>query len=169
MLRRVRDILPLENLEQIYFSIIQPHLEYCSAVWDNCGTVLQNNLQKLQNIAARIITYSGYEVRSKDLLSHLNWQTLKERWFLHKAVLMYKINNGLAPSYLSRHFKTVNSKHDYNLRGSQINCCTPHPSTNFLKSSIAYNGAVLWNSLPESIRLCATLNSFKASVTSFFT
>ena len=36
--------------------LVQPHFDYCSIVWGNCGETLSEKLQKLQNRAARILT-----------------------------------------------------------------------------------------------------------------
>ena len=40
---------------------------YCSPVWGNIGKGLSDKLQKLQNRAARIVTFSSYENHSSDL------------------------------------------------------------------------------------------------------
>ena len=56
----------------------------------NCGIVLKNKLQTLQNRATRVITRFGYEVRSSEILSSLGWcdlETLRKR---QKSILMYK-------------------------------------------------------------------------------
>jgi hypothetical protein len=45
-----------EYLENIYFTFIRPILEYSSEVWDNCGQVNSDRLEKLQLEAARIVT-----------------------------------------------------------------------------------------------------------------
>ena len=36
MLRRIRDLLPINTLVDIYSSIIHPHFDYCISMWDNC-------------------------------------------------------------------------------------------------------------------------------------
>ena len=72
MLRRIRDLVQISTLVDIYSSIILPHFEYCSSVWDNCRKGLRDKLQKLQNRAARIITRSTYEIRSSQILNNLN-------------------------------------------------------------------------------------------------
>ena len=38
----------------IFSSLIQPYFDYCSVVWDGCGTTLAGKIQKLQNRAARV-------------------------------------------------------------------------------------------------------------------
>ena len=43
-------------LENIYITFIRPILEYGSEVWDNCGSVNSDRLEKVQTEAARIVT-----------------------------------------------------------------------------------------------------------------
>ena len=51
-------------------------LLYCGAVWGNIKG-LADKLQKLQNRAARILTFSNYDVRSSVLLDELGWERLE--------------------------------------------------------------------------------------------
>jgi hypothetical protein len=44
--------------------LIQPYFDYCSPLWDICGTPLLDKLQKFQNRAARIIAGASYEIES---------------------------------------------------------------------------------------------------------
>ena len=54
-------------------ALIQPHFDYCSAVWGHCGTSLANKLQILQNRAARILTFSSYDSSPGPLFEQLDW------------------------------------------------------------------------------------------------
>ena len=56
-LKRTRPFVPGDTLLSIFNSLVQPHFDYCSVVWGNCTKTLSTKLQKLQNRAARIITY----------------------------------------------------------------------------------------------------------------
>ena len=38
------------------------------------------------------------------------------------------------------------------------------PRTNYLKRSFGYSGALLWNSLPESIRAIRSIGQFKKEI-----
>ena len=40
------------TLQMIFSSLFQPYFDYCSVVWDGCGTILAGKIQKLQNRAA---------------------------------------------------------------------------------------------------------------------
>ena len=152
ILRRVRDLTPASTLNDIYSSIIQPHFDYCSTVWDCCNKGSKDKLQRLQNRAARIITRAGYDVRSTDILEKLNWPTLHQRRANRRVCLMYKIHNNLAPNYLVECFTQTKNVHTHNTRGHEVNFNIPQPKTNFLKSSLQFNGAAAWNDLSVVIR-----------------
>ncbi len=83
--------VPHKTLHDVYKTLIQPHFDYCSPLWDNCGLGLQDKLQKFQNRAARVITEADYDVRSSEVLNKLGWETLARRRELNKLVLMYKV------------------------------------------------------------------------------
>ena len=52
LLRRTMDFTSLDILIKIYKSLIRPHFEYASTVWDDLDVTLCQKLQKLQNRAA---------------------------------------------------------------------------------------------------------------------
>ena len=75
----------------------------------------------MQNTAARILTFSNYEVRSSVLLDELGWERLEYVRLKQLAVTMYKIHNDLSPSYLRRIFTNTSNVHSHNLRNSELN------------------------------------------------
>ena len=54
----------------------------------------------LQNFAARVITGADYRMPTGELLSKLGWSSLKEKRNKQKALMMFKIRNGMTPAYL---------------------------------------------------------------------
>ena len=88
----------------MYNALVMPYFNYCGAVWGNINKGLADKLQKLQNRAARILTFSNYDVGSSVLLD----------------VKMYKIHNNLSPSYLRRIFTNTSNVHSHNLRNSVL-------------------------------------------------
>jgi hypothetical protein len=61
---------------------------------------------------------------------------------------MYKIRNNEFPESLTSMFNTSNNK-NYNLRSNELDFSLPKPNTNYLKKSLSYSGAALWNDLLE--------------------
>ena len=122
-----------------------------SPVWDTCSNYLIENVQKLQNRAARIISGKTYDIRSFEILADLGWQPLEERMKFKKAVFMYniKLNNLNEPM---KNMFEMSHNELHNLRSNAVNFHIPKPKTHLMKKSISYSGALLWNSLPSSAK-----------------
>ena len=58
LIKRVRPFVSMYTAIKIYKGLIEPHFDYCSAVWDGLTQQLSEKLQKLQNRAIRVITKS---------------------------------------------------------------------------------------------------------------
>ena len=67
-----------------------PYFNYPGAVWGNIYMGLADKLQKMQNRAARILTFSNYDVRSSVLLDELGWERLEYVRLKQLSVTMYK-------------------------------------------------------------------------------
>jgi len=118
------------------------------------------NLQKLQNRAARIITGASYLKRSCDLLAELGSLNLEAMRQRQKAILMFKVLNGLTPPYLSEMFTHKTSFQNYGLQSSKMNLELPKCRTNYYKNSFTFSGAKLWNDLPPSVKDESSLKRF---------
>ncbi len=112
----------------------------------------------------RIITKSGYEVRSVNLLHQLGLPNLEERRNQQLNTLMYKVRHEMAPSSLSNMFQKTNEVHEHRTRQAKHDFLPPKPKTNYLKKAFSYRGAVAWNNLPNEIKNSETVNIFKAKL-----
>jgi hypothetical protein len=107
VLRTLKPLLPLSALVLIYNSLIQPHFDYCSVIWDNLAKGLGQKLQRMQNRAARIIPGSDYYTPSSEILRSLNWTNVEDRRGLQFKKIMYKTVNNMVPSYCCRRQHTI--------------------------------------------------------------
>jgi hypothetical protein len=161
MIRRIKKFVPQSTLLKVYNAIVLSHFDYCSLVWDNCSDYLLDKLQKLKNRAARVITGRTYETRSKDVIKELNWQPLSERLNRNKCIFMHKIKNNVMPQSVIEMFK-IKENQVYQFRSNNINFSLGKPVTNFMKRSISYSAASLWNSLPSLAKEQNSLSKFKS-------
>ena len=159
-IKRIRPFVPPPTLHYIYNALIQSHFDYCNLVWGNCGKTLFDRLQKLQNCAACILTFSSYDADANCLIQQLDWRDLSTQFQLQKALMVYKSLNGLAPEYLSSKFVKW-SETRYSPWDSVNKVFVPFLQTSFMKNSFSYSGAVLWNSLPCNVREAKSLSQFK--------
>ena len=163
-LRQIREFTTKGTAITVYNGLILPWFDYCDVVWDNLPVTLAERLQKLQNRAARVVTRHGYDVRSSDILKVLNWETLEERRFRHKATMMYKVQNNYAPIYLQNLFYEKTNVH--NLRNSSNQLVLGKPRTESLKKAFEYDGAKIWNQLPNDVKIVKNLSQFKRELAS---
>ena len=120
-------------------------------------------LQRLQNRAARIITGDyDYTHSVSDLIEKLGWDKLADRRKFHISTLMYKTINGQAPKYLQTKFNKTNTVHDINTRSyCSGDLYIPRPRIEKFRQSLAYKGAMTWNSLPRQTKQARSLAEFK--------
>ena len=104
------------------------HLDYCNVVWGNCSTNLSSKLQKLQNRAALILTFSNYDSNTGELFRNLKWSKLVHQRVVSKAIMVRRCDLT-----------------SYNLRENEYKLAVPQPRTEFNKRSLSYSGSVLWN------------------------
>ena len=76
VMRRLKFILDRKSLQTIYFSFVRPLLEYADIVWDNCSQYESNQLEQIQNEAARIVTGATKLVSVNSLLHETGRETL---------------------------------------------------------------------------------------------
>ena len=63
-----------------------------------------DKLRRLQNHAARVLTYFNYDAYANELMKILGWKNIETQRQIHKAQMAYKSLNGIAPNYLSSKF-----------------------------------------------------------------
>ena len=126
VIKKIKPFVPTSNLISVYQSIVEPYLDYCSvAVWDDISDQLTDKLQILQNRAARVITGADYRTPSSVLLNKLGWSSLKEKRHKQKALMMFKIMNGMTPAYLEDIFTRNIGRSVFYLRISRSNLALP--------------------------------------------
>ena len=157
----IEPFVPVDTLEKVYKSLVQPYFGYCSPLWDNCGKVLKDKLQRFQSRAAMVLTGANYDICSAEIIQTLAWDTLDVRRLRAKSTLMYKIlNHDTAPNLRNSFVRRNVDQTDYHLRKSTTDLTLPKPKREFLKISFKYSGAMLWNQLPSEAKLAESMHSF---------
>jgi predicted nuclease of restriction endonuclease-like (RecB) superfamily len=134
MLQRAKNFVPVSSLQIISNALIQRYFDYCSPLWDICGTQLLDKLKKFQNRAARIIPGASYEIDSAVVLETLGWENLKSRRQKMKSILLYKIlNDYTAPNLKESLIGSSLTLANYNLRNIYTDLALSKPRREFPK------------------------------------
>ena len=166
-LKHAETFLRQETLMTLYTGIVEPQFRYCCSVWGCGGSTELNQLQKLQNRAARIITNSSFDTPSRPLIDQLGWKTIEQLIVSESQTMVFKSLHELAPQYLCDLF-TRNSKcSSYVQRNSETDLRLPRKKSSNGQKSFSYRGAKPWNDLPADTKQASSLNSFKKSIWDF--
>ena len=70
--------------------------------------------------------------------------------------------SNVPPTYISEHFTLRNNVNTgINLRSTAASCfIPPKPRTEYFKRSLRYSGCLVWNSLPEEVKIAQTIDTF---------
>ena len=112
---KVRHLFSKSVLFTILNCLVFSKLFYCSTVWS--GTFKQNihKLQLVQNFAARVLTNTRKFDHISPVLRELGWSSIKHLLLVRDVTQLYKIVNGLAPSYFKNSYiNKITGIHSYN-------------------------------------------------------
>ena len=168
-MKRLSNDIPMDSLVTLYLTLIEPYFRYCNTVWGNCEQGLLNNLQTLQNRAARIVTRTRYsDADHETILKKLEWLNVRMLVAYETLVLMYKVANNLVPETTTDMFQLTTEVHNYNTRSTAARNYYVH-NANLMKTKkgVTYAGSVAWNKLPNAIKETQSLNVFKARLKAY--
>ena len=168
IMRKLKYSISRNALNQMYMSFLLSVVEYASVVWDGCSEQDSQTLQKIQNEAARLVTGLTRSVSLENLFKECGWTTLSKRRQQHKLSFMYKVNNGIVPSYIQDLIPPLVSEiSNYPLRNNR-NISVPFNRTSISQKSCIPSSIRLWNSLEDDLKNLSTLQTFKKHMTSSF-
>ena len=126
-----------------------------------------NTLQKMQNKKAlRIILGCNKYTRRTDMLNFTNLLNVRQTVTLNTMLFIYKMINQLLPQHLLNNCRFVRDIHEYCTR-SRNNFYLDRLSTNYSQNSLFYKGLKQYDELPDFVKNCNNLNSFKRSCTDY--
>ncbi|XP_070179104.1 uncharacterized protein [Littorina saxatilis] len=163
--------LSRKSLEIMYKSFILPHFDYADVVWDNCTKIMADALEKLHLEALRIIIGGVKGTSHAKLYEESGLCSLEERRKRHKLIVFHKMihNTGAdlvrpcnkCPQYLVNVLPPlVVDINPYHRRRPLERYVPPH-RTELFRNSFIPKTTVLWNTLPDNVKMTTSLSEFK--------
>ena len=107
----IRRYLPYEGLKVLVNSLVISRLDYCNSVLYGIPKYQRDKLQKIQNIAARMITGTRSTDHITSTLKNLHWLPVEARINFKILLITYKILNGQSTSYLESIIQENHQEH----------------------------------------------------------
>ena len=99
-LRGIRKHVTQKSAETLVHGLIHSHLDFCNGLFADIPAYQLDKLQKVQNQAARVVLNATYDQNSNDLLKQLHWLPVRARIMFKVLVIVFRVVQGTAPSYL---------------------------------------------------------------------
>lgn len=169
----IRDSLTNAAASQLVHSLVTSRLDYCNSLLVGCSQQSLSKLQRVQNMAARIVAgrRSRHFDSSRALLKHLHWLPIQQRIEYKVLLMAFKSQNELAPPYLSRQINSYEAIRP--LRSEdQLQLALPdaRPRTRYGDRKFCEAAPRLWNRTDRGTRQAETVNLFKSKLkTELFT
>ena len=144
-------------------ALISSGLDFGNGLLYNLPNSQIGQLQKLQNVAARVVSLSSKCSHITPILKTLHWLPVKERIIFKILLFVYYIVNGTAPDYnksLLRLYQPTRTLRSSNSGLLQI----PLSKKSWGERAFAHAGPALWNSLPQELKDLNSSTSFKCNL-----
>jgi len=157
----IRRLLSDKTAEQLVHAFVMSRLDYCNALLYGLPSSSINHLQRIQNIAARILTGTKKFDHITPVLKDLHWLPIEQRIRFKLLLLTFKGIHGMAPEYIKDLLVSYNPSRALRSSDSHRLVVPSSRLKGYGDRSFAVAAPRLWNALPEKLRKTDSLSSFK--------
>ena len=161
-IRATRKYLTRSASNKLMVSLVISHLDHANALLGELPKCSIDQLQRVQNIAAKIVLGKGRYDSSTRCLAELHWLPIQQR-IEFKITLVHKSPHGLVPQYLvDLPTRKIPRREGLwsNDRTSQLEVPATTRKT-FTARAFSVLGPQLWNTLPDWLQNIDSYSSFK--------
>ena len=155
--------------EQLIHSLVSSRLDYCNSLLYCVPKYKIKYLQRVQNVAARIVTRCPRRDHITPHLESLHWLPVEFRIVFKILLLAYKYMNNLAPNYLSE-LVTPYTQERYPTKAKfehRFNNSPIFKLKSYGERSFTFAAPTEWNKLPLEIKTTSSVESFKSKLKTY--
>lgn len=164
---KIRRYITTDACRTLVQANVTSRLDYANALYYGLPGTLLDRLQKVQNTAARLISQTRRSDHITPILIQLHWLPVEQRLKYKVLLYTFKAIRGDAPPYI-RELIEVRQPPRALRSASRSLLVVPQTRTVTTNNrSFRVASAVLWNQLPESLKLCDSVPVFKSQLKTY--
>ncbi len=161
---RFRRDLSLSQAKVIYNSFILSQFLYCPVIWMFCHKSDMNMINKTHKRALRTV-YNDHTLDLPELFGLENCDSIHNRHLQLLMVEVYKTINKHNPQLLWDLFPL--KEMPYNLRTISLIKLPKTHTVTYGTNSLLFKASLIWNNLPNNLKECDNVNTFKRKIKSW--
>ena len=160
---KIRRFLTMDSAKKVVHAFVTSRLDTLNSLLIELPDCHVNKLQLIQNNAARLVMRKKRNCRITPVLKELHWLPVEYRIQYKILLLVYKCLCDKGPVYLLQLLElytpkiNLRSSEDFQLKDTRVRKV-------YGERAFAIAGPRLWNTLPLTIKNCATVSSFKTAI-----
>ena len=134
-------------------------LSYMIVVWGGTEDFVIKAVQIMQNKAARCVTKLSWFTPIRTLLLQCNWLSIRQLIFYHSVLQVWKVTNAGLPVYIRSRMQLSITR-----SAEEGTLLVPRAESSMASKSFLVRSAVMWNSIPPSLRSVNNIQIFKGKL-----
>ena len=147
----LRKFLNMEILRTLYYSLVYPYIHYGITNWGSAAKTHLSKLEIKHKQIVRLMTWSKYNSPSNPIFVKLRLLKIQDVFKLKIAMLIKKIITD--DTLVTNGIQLLSEIHPYSTRSkTKHKFYVPRTRTNLGKTTIQYQGPIIWNEIPDEYR-----------------
>ena len=164
----IRHVLNEPATAQLVHSLVTSRLDYCNSLLYGLPDTQLDRLQRIQNIACRIVCLVPKKAHITRHLKDQHWLPIKQRIIFKVLLLTYRAYNGSAPGYMCDLISRKEQTQWSLRRDNKLELKAPVTRLKtYGDRCFEFAAAKEWNALPLHVKKSETLESFKVKLKTF--
>ena len=166
----IRKYLSDDSCATLVHSFVTSRIDYCNSLLANLPNCVLSKLQKVQNVAARILTRHRDVHDISPVLIDIHWLPIPLRICYKINLLTFKCLHELGPPYLKNLLSPYQPERNLRSATKELLEENGYKLETYGRRAYFVVGPSFWNDLPVDLRFEDDLTCFKSSLkTHFFT
>ena len=161
ILCKLRHLVSSNMLRSLYFTFIQPHIDYGLINWGCASTTNLDSIRENVKKAVRLISFQKKESHCKPLFAKLKLLDFDQYYQLSTAKFMWNLSNNKLPLSISSMFK----RNVTSISGHENDFVLPIINTEVKRRFMSFNGVKIWKKVPDNLKELKKFHQFKKEFT----